>query len=250
MKRWLTIFKIEFLLIMRNIFAVFFTLFFPVMLLGMYGIIYGNDPTPFYNGMGAIDATITIYIGIVVAVSGVITLPLSIAEYKEHKVYKRIDVTPIQKEVIILIQMLCCVVLSFIGIGLLLFVGFTVYSLKIEGNIMMVMISIVLSIFSLFSLGFFLAAVSKSLKMCNLLCFLTYFVMIFISGASIPVQLLPDSLLTLSKLFPLFHSIEVLNGAFYGSPISAYFGNIITVMAFGCIYFIVGWISYRRQEEN
>lgn len=248
MKRWMTIAKIEFYLLLRNPFAVFFNVAFPTLMLVMYATMYGNEPTPFFDGLGTVDATISGYIGMVIAVAGIMTLPLSLAEYKERKVYKRLDATPIQKEKIMLIQVLTSILLSFIGIAALLLVGFGGYSLTVKGTPFIVITSIVIAIGSLFAFGFFLAGVSKSLKVSNLLCFLSYFIMIFLSGATMPLSLLPESLVNVSRVLPLTYVIEMLNGAFRGLPLQDYLGSITIVIIFGMSCAILGWIVYRKQE--
>lgn len=248
MKNTLTILKIEAILLFRNPFALFFNIAFPALMILMYGSIYGNKPTPFYNGAGTIDATISGYVGMVIAVAAILTFPLTLAEYKEHKVYKRFDATPVQKEKIIIMQFFANLILILVGLAVLFAVAFCLYNVKIQGSFIIIFGCILLSVISLFGFGFFLTAVSKSLKTSNLLCFVSYFIMIFLSGASMPVKLFPDNLKIVSKYLPLTYVINMLNGAFTGNAFTAYYADIIIVSVFGLICIAAGLVLYKRKN--
>lgn len=248
MNKTLTILKIETKLLFRNPFALFFNIAFPTLMVLMYGSIYGNEPTPFYDGMGTIDASISGYVGMVIAVAAILTFPLTLAEYKEHRVYKRFDATPVQKEKIIFIQFFASSVLIIVGLAVLLVVAFLGYSVKIEGNPIMIVFSILLSIISLFGFGFFLTSISNNQKMSNLLCFASYFIMIFLSGASMPIQMFPDSIKFISKFLTLTYVINMLKNAFIGSELTTYYGDVIIVFIFGIACIFLGLVFYKRKN--
>lgn len=248
MKRTLIILKIETILLFRNPFALFFNIAFPAIMILMYGSIYGNVPTPFYDGMGTIDATISGYVGMVIAVASILTFPLTLAEYKENKVYKRFDATPVQKEKIILIQFFANLVLILAGLAVLFAVAFCIYSVKIQGNIFVILSLMLLSVISLFGFGFFLTSIAKNLKTSNLLCFISYFIMIFLSGASMPVKLFPNSVKAISKFLPLTYVINMLKAAFSGSNFTYYFKDLVIVFVFGLVCIALGLVFYKRKN--
>ena len=64
MKAFLCMSITEFKLSTRNFIYMFFAFVFPPMMLLLFGGIYGNDPTPFYNGHGAVDILTPAYIGV------------------------------------------------------------------------------------------------------------------------------------------------------------------------------------------
>lgn len=248
MKRLLTILKIETKLLFRNPLAIFFNIAFPTLMLVMYGTIYGNEPTPFFDGLGTIDASISGYVGMVIAVAAILTFPLTLAEYKEYKVYKRFDATPIQKEKIIIIQFFASAILIVVGLALLFMVAYFAYDVNIKGNPLLITSTILLSIVSLFSFGFFLTAISKNLKMSNLLCFASYLTMIFLSGASMPIESFPESMKVISNFLPLTYVVRILKNAFIGSALSNYSNDILVVAIFGLVCITLGLIFYRKKN--
>ena len=52
MKKWLVLFQTEAVLYCRDVFGAFFTFAFPVLMLVLFGSIYGNAPTAYFDGLG------------------------------------------------------------------------------------------------------------------------------------------------------------------------------------------------------
>ena len=71
MKHLLKLAQVEIKLFLREPAALFFTLVFPVILLLVFGAIYGNEPSDFFGGYGYVDTVCPAFIGLVIpAVSG------------------------------------------------------------------------------------------------------------------------------------------------------------------------------------
>jgi len=79
-KALLELTKVQLKLTLRNFVVALFSFAFPVLMLLMFGGIYENKPTPFYGGHGAVDVMVPSYIGMIIAVTGLMNLPLTIAE--------------------------------------------------------------------------------------------------------------------------------------------------------------------------
>ena len=90
--------------------------------------------------------------------------------------------------------------MTFIGIGILLAVGKILYHIQILGTAANIFTGILFSIGCMFSMGFFFTAIGRDAKITSLLCYLFYFIMLFLSGATMPDMLFPDNV----KQFLLF----------------------------------------------
>ena len=123
MKAFLAMTLTELRLSMRAYIYVFFAFVFPPLMLLLFGGIYGNTPSDFYNGHGAVDVLTPAYIGMIVAVSGVMGLPLGLAEYRQRKVLKRYKATPIGTGTIMVPQLLVNGFMSVAGLVILAIVG-------------------------------------------------------------------------------------------------------------------------------
>jgi ABC-2 type transport system permease protein len=69
---------IDIKLYLRNFVSLFFTLVFPLLMLFLFGSMYGNEPSPFFGGHGSMDVTIPGYIAtIIIGTTAFMSLPSS-----------------------------------------------------------------------------------------------------------------------------------------------------------------------------
>lgn len=220
MFRTLTMF--EWRLQIRNFLTVFFALIFPVMMLLIFGTMYGNEPTPFTGGFGTVDTLLPGYLCLIIAVTGLMSLPLALAGYREQKILKRFRATPIQPPQILLAQLIVNSIITLAGVLILLIAGKLVFNLGFYGSLWEVAIAFLLSLFSVFSLGLFIAGVAKNGQMATTLAYVIYFPMLFLSGASMPLYMMPKSVILISKALPLTYGVRLLGGVWLGGHLWDY----------------------------
>jgi ABC-2 type transport system permease protein len=188
----------------------------------IFGEMYGNEPTPFYNGKGAMDVSVSAYICMVTAVTGIMSLPLTVSQYRERKILKRFRATPITEGNILFSQVIANIILTLVGISLLLLLGVIKYDVKLYGNPVIVFGTGLLVALAMFSVGLLIAGVSKNGKSATAIANLIYFPMLFLSGATFPYEMLPDGIKTFSNILPLTHGVKLMRGAWFGEPILDY----------------------------
>ena len=248
MKGFTAICKIELRLFMRDFFSFFFALVFPVLMLILFGSIYGN--TPVYDGadIHMMDVSVPAYCVMVTGVTGLMSLPLTLSGYKEKKIYKRFDATPVGKELIMSAQVLVNLVMTLAGISILLVVGKLLYQIQIKGAFLSICISMLFSIAAMFSMGFLFTAVGRDLKSTNLLCYLFYFVMLFLSGATMPDMLFPAAVKKVSALLPMTYAVDLMQGAFAGDGLGLHGKELFILGAVTVICTAVGAALYRKKD--
>ncbi|MDE7171513.1 MAG: ABC transporter permease [Oscillospiraceae bacterium] len=247
MKRFALTCKIEFLLLVRNFFGFFFGLVFPLMMLILFGSIYGNSPMP-GSGLGTMDLSVPGYSVMVMGVAGLMSFPLTLAEYKERKIYKRFDATPVGKKHVILAQITVNLLLTVLGIAILLIAGRFIYQVRIQGDAFSVAVAGLLSIAAMFSMGFLSTAIGRDAKITNLLCYIFYFIMIFLSGATYPDMLFPESVRNVSKLLPMTYAVDLMQGVFAGDGLGAYRSELLILGGVTLAFTAIGAILYRKQD--
>ncbi len=222
MKAFFTITLIELKLSLREFIYIFFAFVFPPMMLLLFGGMNGNAPNDSYGGYGAVDFLTPAYIAMVMAVSGIMGLPLSLSEYRQHKVLKRYKATPVGTGTIMVPQLLVNALISVIGVMILVIVGIIVFGLRFPGNIFSFITAFLLSIAGVFSIGFLIAAVAPGNRAAMAIAYLVYFPMLFLSGATVPLQYMPDIIKTISKFIPLTYCVQILQGTWMGGPIDSF----------------------------
>ena len=138
--------------------------------------------------------------------------------------------------------------MTIAGFILLLLVGYILYDVTFDGNIFAISLAMLLSIATIFSIGFFFTAIARDSKITNLLCYLSYFTMLFLSGATMPKEMFSDTLLTISKFLPLTYVVDLLQGVFTGDLLTDYTTELLLLIAIllGCS--IAGALLYRRKN--
>ena len=237
MKTLFHISLIEFKLAFRNFIYIFFAFVFPPMMLLMFGSMYGNQPSSFYNGHGAVDVLTPAYIGMLMAVSGLMGLPLQLSEYRQNKVLKRFKATPVSTGAIMAPHFLVNSLLCILGTLLLVIVGKIVFNLHFLGSLPNFLLAFLLSVACIFSIGFLIAAIAPNNRAANAIAYLVYFPMLFLSGATVPLQIMPGAIVTISKFLPLTYCVEILQGTWLGKPLSDYVTAIVilSVVSIACI---------------
>lgn len=248
MKKFMVICNMELRLFTRDFFSFFFALVFPVLMLLLFGGIYEN--TPIYDGadIRIMDISVPAYSVMVIGVTGLMSLPLTLSGYKEKKIYKRFDATPVGKKSIMLAQVLTNFVMTLIGILILIIAGKILYHIQVEGTFLSIGVSILFSIVAMFSIGFLFTAIGWDLKSTNLLCYFFYFIMLFLSGATMPDMLFPDTMKKISNLLPMTYAVNLMQGIFAGDNLSLHGTELFILGLVTIICIAVGVILYRKKD--
>src|SRR5512137_823438 len=118
MKSLLKMTWMEVKLFLREPVGAFFTLAFPLMMLFLFGSIYGNEPTPMFGGYGTIDISVPAYTAMIVATTGLMGLTITMAAYRETGVLRRLRTTPVSPLVILAAQVIVLFLMTSFGMVL------------------------------------------------------------------------------------------------------------------------------------
>ncbi len=248
MRKFMVICNMETRLFVRDFFGFFFALVFPLLMLFLFGGIFGNEPFSDGAGLGMMDVTVPAYSVMVIGVTGLMSLPLTLSGYKEKKIYKRFDATPAGKKSIIAAQVFVNLVMTLVGIVILLTAGRILYHIQIRGDFLSICVSMLLSIAAMFSLGFFLTAAGRDYKGTNLLCYVVYFLMLFLSGATMPDQMFPETMKNISQCLPMTHAVDLMQGVFAGDSLRLHGREFLILGLLTVICTAAGAVLYSRKD--
>lgn len=245
--RWISV---ESKCFFRNFPSVFFTLVFPPLLLFVFGEIYGNEPLPLFNGMGTMDASVPAYICMVICVTGIMSLPLSLTGYREKKILKRFKATPTSPIQIIAAQIIVNFFMSVIGSLLLVFLAELRYNISFSGNLFHVILAYVLSVLSIFSIGFFIASFIKNSKAATAIANVIYFPMLFLSGATIPIETMSETIKSISNYIPLTHAVVIMKATWHGASLLNYKKELIILSAISVVCIFLSSVCFKWDTDN
>ncbi|MFQ5641994.1 MAG: ABC transporter permease [bacterium] len=220
----------EMKLFLREPMAAFFTLVFPLMMLFLFGSIYGNKPSPFFGGYGSVDISVPSYTALIIATSGLIGLTIVLSTYREMGILRRLKATPLQPQTILTSQVFVIFVMTTLGMALLIIAAKIVYNLKFDGSVMNVLVAFVLGSLSFFAIGFVLASLTPTARSAQVIAMVLFYPMIFLSGATIPREVLPEAVRSYAQILPLTHVVNLLRGLWIGDSLAAHFREIIILI--------------------
>lgn len=198
---------------LRNFPPLFFGLAFPIMVLLIFGGIYGNDPSDQFDGMGTVDISVPAYTGLVLAVAGLMSFPLGMVEYRSRAFLRRLRATPARPGAFLAAQVIVNGVICVLGIGLLIGLAFWVYDLRAPERPWAFAGLVVLSACAMFGIGMLIASIARSESTALVLANLIYFPMIFLTGATVPLEIMPDTMRNISNALPLTYVVDALKWA-------------------------------------
>jgi ABC-2 type transport system permease protein len=198
---------------LRSWIASFFTLVFPLLMLFLFGAMYGNKPSPLFNGFGSMDVTVPGYIAaLVIGANGFMTLPLELASRRQQGVLRRMRATPLHPGAVILSQLLVNLLMTTLGAVLLVIAGVLVFNIHTPDQFMPVLLGFILSCSSIFSIGLLIASLVPNINTARAVCFILFYPMMFLSGGTLPLQFLPETIQKISAFIPLTYAVNLLKG--------------------------------------
>lgn len=220
MNTFLTFLKIEGKLVWKGMDIFIFGLCFPIILSLLFGYLMTNgDSIAFQQSYPAL-----ITIGILA--TGVMGVPLTIADYRHRGILKRFKVTPVSPLLILFSQgtiQLSAAILSFIGVTM---VYALLFDYTLTGSWILFLLSFALVIVAMYSIGIFIGSIVKDQKAANVWSSLAYFTMLLFSGATIPYEIMPTAIQWMMDVLPLSHGIHLLKQTSIGQPIGDSFLHI------------------------
>jgi ABC-2 type transport system permease protein len=210
------LFVIELKLFLREPMAAFFTLIFPSLLLLLFGTIWGNKPSEFFGNVGYVDTAVPAFTAMIIATSGLMGLSIQMATYRESGVLRRFKATPLRPATILIAEVMVIFIMTTLGMIMLIILGKLLYGLRFSGNLFNVLGAYVLSCFSFFSIGFMLAGVFSTARTALIGSMILFYPMLFLSGAALPREILPETMRRIAQVLPLTHVVNLLRGLWIG----------------------------------
>jgi len=209
----------ELKLYLREPSAFFFTLIFPLLLMLLFGSIWGNKPFP-GKTFGYIDYSTASFISIVLLTACVMNLTVNIASYREKGILRRYMSTPLSPVSFLLAETGAILAITSMGVILLLIAGKFFFGMHFRGNLLEALAAFLLSCGAMAGLGFIPASLASSARSGTVAANVIYFPMLFLSGAMLPQDMLPGTLRTISEILPQTHVIRLMRDIWLGERLS------------------------------
>jgi ABC-2 type transport system permease protein len=247
MRAFKALFRSEFKLMLRDMNIPIFGVGFPIIVAVIIGLVSGGKAAYEGAGYSFIDQSFGAFAAIAICATGLMGLPLLVADYRHKKILKRFMVTPVSPGVLLLVQFLLNLLMSIVSLISIFLICRIFWGYRMAGNVGLFLISYLLVLVSIYSLGMMLASLARNMQTANLLCTILYFPMLFFSGATIPYEIMPKAAQAVMNVLPLTHGIKLLKTASLGVPADNIMVSVLILAALGLLGLIIS-IRYFRWE--
>ncbi len=221
---------VEAKLFLREPVGAFFTLIFPLMMLFIFGTIYGSQPVPGTSStQGAISSLIPAFTAMIIGMAGLMPVTITMATYRENGILRRLQTTPVSPLVVMTAQVIVVFMMTSLGVLLLLTAGKLVYHIQFQGNAFSVLGGFVLASLSFFGIGFVLAGSMPTARTAQIVAMVLLYPMLIFSGAAWPRELMPAAVAKFSAFLPLTYVVTLLKGLWVGEAWSQHITDVIVL---------------------
>jgi ABC-2 type transport system permease protein len=219
---------------------------FPIILLILFGAIGSAvGGTVGNSGLSLIDLYIPTIIVIGFVSIALLSLPRNLVRDREIGWLRRVSTTPVHPSRLLAAQLILCLIFAAAMVTVIIFGGELIFDAPLSVGIAYFILSVILSIAEIFSLGLVVAALAPSQSGAQVMTGGLFFVLLFLSGLWIqPVQV-GGVLATIMYYSPAGAAVQALLYSIFNAapPYSA----ILTMIAYAIIFSLIA-IHYFRWE--
>lgn len=216
MKSLTNLVRVETRLLLREPAIIAFALLVPLGLILVFGL--GSPPSP--GAVGQHDQpTFLPALSLMIAVGmlGFMALPGALGSYREKGILRRLSTTPVHPGKLLAAQLIVQLMTALLAVAVLILAGYFAMDLPLPRNVPGFTLAVVLGLASLFAIGTVIAALSPNARVAGSVGPLLFFPMLFLAGAWLPRDQMPDWLATIGTYSPLGVLIDTVGTAWAGA---------------------------------
>ncbi len=234
-------------LYVREPMAIFFTLLLGPLLLVLMSFIFGNTPRPELNGLSQMDISVPAYIALIIGITALTTVPVPAATRRDMGVLRRFSATPLRPLAYFLADILAPLVVALAGVLLLIVIGLSFYHVRFAGNWLSLAAGIGLSMASFFSLGYAIACIVPNVRTAIVFGNAVVIPMNLLSGALIPLEVLPEGVKNIARFIPLTHIVTLIRGLWFGEAWGGHLLEVVVLVGILILGMVVVALTFKWE---
>ncbi|RIW35680.1 ABC transporter permease [Bacillus salacetis] len=237
---------IETKIFFRDRLSVFWTFLFPVAMIWLFGSMFVGQEM---NSQLFAEMFVPAWIGVNIVTTSFFTLGTVLTGYRETGVLRRYQSTPLQPWKILAAHTFQGTVIFAISAVLLMVFGMLMYDLTLPAYIGSTLIALLVSILAFFPFALFMTSLAKNTQSAAAISSLFLNLMLFLSGATFPLEMMPTILQYVAKILPLYYVIQMLRGTWSEAPITEYGLEVGILLGIGIISTILASRFFRWSDK-
>lgn len=236
-------FKMELKALSREYVSLFFMIVLPVILTMVFGGAFGAEATKYGETVLGIDTVVPVNVVFLLANAGLMGIPITILELKEQGVLKRYITYPTTYKSYFMSIILTFSLVSIASTILFTSISFICYGASWHmsfGELPVFLIVYLIILFIFYAIGFLIALLIKSSRTASIVSSGVFMILLFTSGVALPVESLPMYVQKLAHIFPMYHSIEIIQMIWIGEFSLAKSGqNLVYLILFAVMISVI-----------
>jgi len=252
MRLWRKLTWEELKLFAREPLTVVFAIGFPLVMLFVLAEVFGTTPvTPdpgdpvAFRGVSPLSYYVPAYIALAAAAVGLIMVPSHLAAYRERGVLRRFRAASISASTMFTAQIAVQYVLAAIG-GLLVFAAaYLAYDFPAPQAYVGPLVAFAVTATAFAAVGILLGAVMPSPRAAQGFGVMLFFVMMMLSGAGPPVDVMSPTMQDIGRAMPLWHGVVAIQDPWLGEGWN--WGELGIVLAVAAAAWALAVAAFRRR---
>ncbi len=216
----------------------------------LFGIAFPLGVMLLVGAISSPEATRLAFAGVAatgICASGLMGLPLTLAGYRHAKILRRFQVTPVSPFLLLLAVSAVQAIFAALSWLAVFLAAKLAYGVVIDGSALRMCLTFAFSLFSIFSLGYLVASLAPNERIANIACSVLYFPALFLSGTTVPYEILPRGLRFFSNLFPITQAIKLLKAAALDAPLAPDLWRFAALAAMAIACCAISVLSFRWE---
>ncbi|MYL20757.1 ABC transporter permease [Halobacillus litoralis] len=206
--------KADLKLFMRDPMAMGFTFILPAVLFVIFGNIFGNES---YGGVEYFQLYISAMVAIMILNIGLFTIGLQLVVDREKGVLRRLKGTPLRPWVMFTSILMKALIATFVGAVEIMLIAYFVFDAPITDHLFSYAITLVIVTICFCSFSLIITSFAKTIGAGLGMAFVLMYIMLFLSGVTIPLEIYPDTVQTIAKFIPLYYVHDALQLVWRGA---------------------------------
>ncbi len=202
-KSYLALIAIDLKLALRRPAVIFFNYLFPLMFFFIFGMLYRASSRP-----DKIVQVLSMSIALGVLGNGLFGAGLRAIQERELNILRRYKVTPITPVPLLLGSMVTGWVIFLPYIVVIFWLSHLLYHMPWPSHMLSILLFISIGQIAFRAMGLVIASVANSMQEGTILVQLCYFPMLFLSGATFSIDMLPGFMRGVSKFIPATYLVK------------------------------------------
>ncbi len=230
---WL-MYKTEAKLSIREFSSVLFGVLVPMGLIILLGVLYGDSALA-GTDIRQIDVSFGAVCTLGICSAGLMGIPIALSDYRWRKILKQYKVTPISPMTLLMAHVLFCFTLSIVSTVLVYLCAELLFGFVLKGSLLTFIGVYLLVMVSIHAIGLVVASLAPNAQLAGVIASIIYFPMVFLSGATIPYEIMPKALQSVANFMPVTQGIKLLKAISLGEPLSDVFMNFTVMIAIAVV---------------